>query len=257
MSRTISMPGSRSTQTFSSSVPSVSSSSSSAPSVTGTYVYDSSYPHQGVNGQYRYVFKAAQPGDSTTLIPSSSSSLTIPLSSLPNSSPPYPLPKVPSLAASQALYASSVPYQFDREPAAPEGTEERLKQKQRVNPLLNPKFQTNNDAAGLGYGPLHNSHFLYKSHWSTPAHWDLTASHQAESSSQPDAFKHKPGSSSSAARKYHPTGEKREFPLSAAGMGFGHPHRLHRRYLAVKPTEQIMKLYSSQEKLDKFYRQHA
>lgn len=116
---------------------------------------------------------------------------------------------------------------LDREPCAPEGTKERELQKLRANPLLDPTFQGKTDAAGLGYGRKHKTHFRYLSHWVVPDAKDV-ARMISQNNAAMSGYRSKSG-----------LGYREE----VRGLGWGHEHRHYNSVVSVRRAEDVWKDY--------------
>jgi hypothetical protein len=233
-------------------------------SIQANYLYNTKNPNQGINGQYEYVLDTqkvinkksnkspAKPAENksnsnntnqiTQSKPTASENLAATaVKPLTPASPPPATSLNPA-----AVPKSPSAFDFDEEPIAPDGTAAREAQLLRTNPLLNPKFRSNLDAAGLGFGARHDSHYRYRSHYRTEQHWEQEAKFAAE------------GQYNISSNHYrYRTSRHKSNVLDAAALGYGHPHNKYGAYTAGKTEDDVLKHYKSKEQLEKFYHTYA
>jgi hypothetical protein len=125
--------------------------------------------------------------------------------------------------------------EFDTEPIAPEGTKERTAQKLRTNPLLDPNFHGQSDAAGLGYGVRHKDHFRYLSPWTTK---DPALMFEF-------AKQTKPIDTGYRSKLAHLGIGYRE---EVKGIGLGHEHPMWNQAVSVRRPEEILRDYGGDRK---------
>ena len=148
---------------------------------------------------------------------------------------------VPRLFSSPGLLQRGPPerteFIADSEAAAAEGSAERASQRRRTNPLLDPLYRSKSDAAGLGYGRTHRSHFRYISHWTGPE-MNAAASHSAASGQQSlSEYRSKDG---------------RGYRADVRSLGWGSPHGCYNTYASVRRAEDVLKDYPNREACEHF-----
>lgn len=129
------------------------------------------------------------------------------------------------------------PFTLDSEAAAPEGSSERLEQRRRTNPLLDPLYQSKSDAAGLGYGKTHRNHYRYISHWTS------TETNAATAASAVAGQQGLSGYRSKDNRGYRP---------DVRSLGWGSPHGTYNTYVSVRRVEDVLKDYPNREACERF-----
>ena len=135
------------------------------------------------------------------------------------------------------------PFEYDHEPAAPEGSEARRAQRLRSNPLLDPLYSSKNDAAGLGYGRTHRSHFRYISHWTASGEADSLA-HQMATQSVADG--------GTRGLDQYRSKDHLGYRPEVRALGWGSPHPCYNSYISVRRASDILKDYPDRSTCEQF-----